>query len=273
MTLYIDSRAGSLQLAHHIDRKLVPSVKLGQFDADAEWLGNGPDGPMPIGVEYKSAITGDIFTSMTDGRLTGTQLPRMRQTYQRIYLLIEGAMRVTKDGIIEIPLHPWGTGARGAQMLWQPARGRGGEGWTAREYWNRLSSIEEFFGCRVVHTHNIYESTAWLVARYLYWQKPYWDHASYKQWDSADSQPGGDLLPTSQIRLVERWAREIAMVGPMRAKAAADFFVTPYALATASEKDWSFVKWTEKLKTKSGYRVRHFGEKSIARIMDQIRKL
>src|SRR4051812_2144692 len=95
--IYIDPRAGSSALKAQLPRALVGENS--NIPSDVEFVGYGPDGPMLIGIEYKSVS--DCLTSMTDGRLTGTQLPRMRESYDRRYLLIEGPLRVSADGILE----------------------------------------------------------------------------------------------------------------------------------------------------------------------------
>src|ERR1043165_4654864 len=138
MTILIDPRSGSKSLADHIPPALCQLSK-DNLDGDFEFAASGPNGLiMPAGGEYKTIS--DFLTSSTDGRLWGTQLPRMLRSYSRVYLIIEGATRVSESGILETKqLDPVLR-----QYRWAPARGRKGEGWTAQEYWSRICSIEEF---------------------------------------------------------------------------------------------------------------------------------
>jgi ERCC4-type nuclease len=226
------------------------------------------------GIEYKTIP--DFLTSSTDGRLTGTQLPRMLGAYTRLYLLLEGPIRVTCDGLLELQeFNP-----RSRQYEWCPARGRKGEGWTYREFAGRLESIAEFFGCRIWHTHNIKESAQWITALYHYWQRPYESHSSYRQWDqSGDGAARGQSIqvhnlmqPTSDLPLVQRWARELPGIGQDKSAHVARYFGTPLMLAMSEVGDWERIKWEERLKTRAGFRRRGFSRATAAKIVQMIRE-
>jgi ERCC4-type nuclease len=63
--------------------------------------GDGPGGVwMSIGVELKHLS--DILGCLRNGRLAGSQLPTMRNTYDRSYLLVEADYRRGERGAIEI---------------------------------------------------------------------------------------------------------------------------------------------------------------------------
>lgn len=254
MTIYIDKRKGSVALASYIQPRSL--AKLGQFDADIEFMGYLPSGPAPIGIEYKSAITGDIFDSLTDGRLTGTQIPRMLGSYSVRYILIEGPTRVTPEGILEVSPMPG---------QWRQVFGRRGEGWTAREYWNRLERIADC-GFRVKETHNIQQSAAWITSIYHGWSRPYDEHRSHLAWDQSGTElVNHALIQTSKLPLVMRWARELPSVGQDKAAYLANHFGSGAAMVLADENEWRKVKW----KVKSG-KLHGFGKAMIAKIMNEI---
>jgi ERCC4-type nuclease len=68
---------------------------------DFSWLGNGPDGaPWSIGVERKTI--GDMIQSITSDRFSGHQLPGLLNTYNAVYVLVEGLYRPDqRTGVLE----------------------------------------------------------------------------------------------------------------------------------------------------------------------------
>jgi ERCC4-type nuclease len=261
--IYVDKRAGSRDLVQPIRAHRLP-VTVGQFDSDVEFLGDGPDGPTPIGIEHKTIS--DCLAALTDGRLTGTQIPRMLATYPRVYLMIEGVTRASKkDGLLEIGL-PDGR--------WVGAYGRTGSGWTAREYWARLHSIEEFTGVRVIQTRDVQDSAARIAALYHWWIKDYDQHASWKHWDqSREQRPANILMATSKLPLAIRWARELYNVGQEKAGQIAAHFGSPANMVLADERAWGKVSWVEKIRSgpnKGGIRQRKMTKETIHKIMSEI---
>lgn len=267
MTIFLDKRSGSINLETDLKSHNVDVVQC-LHDSDIEFLGYGPNEElMTIGVEYK--LINDCVDAMTTGRLTGTQLARMVKTYQRWYLLIEGRLRTAADGVLE-------HSPAGLPGKWFPVQGRKGRGWTAKEFWGRVASLEEFWGCRVHVSQTIEESAAWLVdTLYRYWTRPYSSHSSWAQWDQ--SRLNGPKLnveamlgPTSELPLVQKWARDIDGIGVGKAGYVAQHFKSGLALAIATEDEWAKVSWVEKLRTKSGYRRKKFSKKTIKGFMQQI---
>jgi ERCC4-type nuclease len=288
-TLLLDPRRGSADLKPYL-RALGARVEdAQQIPADVALVGSGPDGLMPVGIEYKLTATGDIFTSLADGRLTGTQLPRMLAVYPRRYLLIEGPTRVAEDGTLEHSPKP---------AVWVRAQGRGAVGWSAHEYWSRLQSIAEFFsapftdGRTEVHaTHNKRESAAWIISLWRYWQKDYAEHASYRQWDQSRERGAGgangngrgggaqhnsggfhaiDLLATSDLPLVQQMASCIPGIGQGYSGYVARQFATPADMILADESAWREVECLQKLRGREGYRKIRFSKERIKKIRAQL---
>lgn len=290
--ILLDPRAGSSALKPYLQALGAHVDDTQQIPADFAFAGYGPEGLIPIGGEYKLTVSGvarlkggaliasgDIFTSMGDGRLTGTQLPRMLGYYPRRYLLIEGATRVADDGVaLEVCTRSGD---------WLRARGRGDAGWSAHEYWARLSSIAEFFSepstegrTEVKEAFNKRESAAWIVSMWRYWQKPYDEHESYRAWDcSGDhgAQPTRvgmhrlSFTPTSELPIVQRMAAEIDGIGARYSGYVAKHFATPAEMILADEREWRQVEFMQKLKKKgAGYRRIHFSAETVKKIRKQL---
>ena len=277
MTILIDPRAGSKALAEHIPAPLCLLSPV-NLDADFEFAASGPDGIMPVGGEYKTMS--DFLTSVTDGRLCGTQLPRMLRTYSRVYLLIEGETRTSDTGILET--RQWDR--EGKKYVWKAARGRKGEGWTAQEFYGRIASIEEFGGVRVCRTGTSYppkdivQSARWIVALYHYWQKEYTEHSSYRAWDrssEARSKPMNLLTTTSDLPLVQRWAEKLPGIGEDKSKYVAQHFRSAGRMARATDREWEKVEFVEKVKSGKNagqLRRKRMSTERAREIVDQIEK-
>jgi len=257
MTIYVDNRAGSVALANYIQPRSL--VQLGQFNADIEFLGWLPDGPAAIGIEYKTTRSSDIFNSLMDGRLTGTQIPRMVSTYPVRYLLIEGPVRATSDGLLEYCPY-YGE--------WKQVFTSRGKGLTAREYWSRLEGVADC-GVRIKETYNIEQSASWIKDIYHRWSKSYEEHKSHLAWDRSHMPQSVvsplDLVQTSKLPLVLRWARELDNVGQGKAPYLASHFKTAPAMVLADEQEWAKVKWRVK-----GGKLKGFGKDMIRKIMSEI---
>lgn len=107
---------------------------------------------------FERKRVGDLLRVIADGRFVAEQLPCLLDTYERVYLLVEGRYKRGEDGHLLIP--------RGRD--WMPVTwGRRG-GWTYAEVEHWLSSREEE-GLHVVHTgsptetaHYLKEKDTWL---------------------------------------------------------------------------------------------------------------
>jgi len=279
--ILLDPRAGSSALKPYLEALGAHVDMSQQIPADFAFVGHGPDGLMLVGGEYKLTSTGDIFTSMSDGRLTGMQLPTMARCYDRRYLLVEGPTRMALDGSLEQPAPELGEGA------WKRVRGRGDVGWTAHEYWSRLGSVTEFWSepfvrgrTEVKETFNKRESAGWIISRWHYWNKPYAEHSSYRAWDrSGEGRPTpaaangftlAQFSPTSELPIVQRMAACIDGIGSGYSGYVAKHFATPAEMVLADEDGWRKVECLQKLKTKPGYRSIRFSKERIEKIRGQL---
>lgn len=271
MTLYIDNRKGSKELYAYI--RGVDKC-LGVYDGDFELLGWGPDdAPIAVGGEYKTIQ--ELLTSMRDGRVYGTQIARMLQVYQRVYLLVEGRWRVSQDGQLEF-LHHVEKLKRGAlKEVWFKAFDRNGGGWTADEFFGRIESIEEFPGVRVRFAGDKYASADLLIRIYKYWSKLYSEHRSHMAWDQSNTgrQPQNVLLPTSQLPLVTRCARELMGIGQTKAHFIGSHFGTLANMVLAQEDEWAKVEIRTPAKNgakRGSVRTQHLSTGTIGQIQREI---
>jgi len=97
MTLLVDSRVGSKDLAKPLSAKLAVL----EF-ADAMFVGGGlGDKPIFIGIEVKTVK--DALSCVVSGRFAGHQLPGLVKGYDVVYLIVEGRWRADKEGLLEVP--------------------------------------------------------------------------------------------------------------------------------------------------------------------------
>lgn len=81
----MEGRHAVVDLSFEVDGKEVPC-------GDVMLTGHGPENSsLSIGVEVKSVY--DILSSVSTGRLGGTQIPRMLKVYDCVWLLIYGSCR------------------------------------------------------------------------------------------------------------------------------------------------------------------------------------
>jgi ERCC4-type nuclease len=196
---------------------------------DCMFVGQGPDGPIRVGVELKTVS--DFVTSMLSGRLAD-QLERMvnEEQYDRIYVVIEGVYRVgRKTGMIEIPR---GGGWRPLQAGPRPIF------WADIEKF--VTGMEEA-GIRVRRTRTTNE-TARVLAQVLcsFWSKPYDEHKSL----NVLYRPQAFMLvrEDADVRRARQVAACLPGVGVGRSKAVVQHFGSIDAMVNADEDDWRSVE-------------------------------
>lgn len=219
--LEIDDRIGAVELAPYLPKNLTKVRRL-QY-ADVCWLGNGPDGPIPIGVERKRI--GDLISSMEDGRLSGHQLVGMQTRYQVLYLLVEGLWRGDpKTGVLQVF----------KQRKWVPLK-HGTRRYMLRDIANYLSTLTILCGIHVWKSSTIEMSAQWLLATYKWWQKEWKEHKSHLRFATALTP--GTAVSLKKPGLVRRIAKELPGVGWERAAELEKHFPTVMDLLMADEGD------------------------------------
>lgn len=222
--LLVDPRVGSKHMAPLFTKLKVEYEVTPLEFGDVAFLGNGPDGPVRVGVEIKGGRGGsDFLQSMQSDRLVGGQIPGFVENYDRRYLIVEG-LRTGRNGLLWTPPRSGVSRPRPVFMA------------DVKKY---LTGIEES-GIRVRFTRTP-KGTAGVIARELYgfWQKEYKDHTSI---------PANVLyVPTvfslrQEDESIARIRRVLvslkAGVGVGRSKAVAQHFGSVIAMANADAAAW-----------------------------------
>jgi ERCC4-type nuclease len=224
--ILLDRRIGSSDLYQPLRTFGLP-VELTTLDsADVAWLGRGHgDEPVPIGVEIKRI--GDLLTSITTGRLSGQQLPKLIHEYRHVWLLIEGQYRQGAEGLLET--------RQGA--VWAPhALGR--SPWTYREVEAFLTTLEVRVGVHVRRAYNRAETAALVAMLYGWWTgKAYDEHRAHLALHSQTADAGLLYKPS----LARRVAAELPGIGIGKSGAVADHFKTVRKMVEADEIEWTEV--------------------------------
>ena len=216
--ILLDDRTGSKELL-----PLFPtgSVQLTHLDyADCCFTGNGEGLPYNIGIERKAIR--DLINSMVTGRLSGHQLPGLLNSYNVIYLVVEGIYRPGNDGLIEI----WG------RRSWETLR-LGNRTFLYQEVINFLNTICIKTGVHVWQTGTEQETVRLIMSLYHWWEKPYEKHSSHiksKQVETAY------LFKPTFKQIV---ASELDGIGIEKAKVVCAAFPTVLDMANATVGDWA----------------------------------
>lgn len=135
---------------------------------DAAWEGNGPTGPVLVGVERK--YISDLVDSMISRRLAGHQLGGLANAYDVRYLLVEGVYRpnVNTDSIDVLNY----------KGEWVPMYHQR----SSVSYQQVDSFLDEISesGVTVLKSGGIHETAAIYRSRYRHWQKAYSDRRSMR---------------------------------------------------------------------------------------------
>jgi ERCC4-type nuclease len=215
----IDNRIGSAEL-----RKFLAGVptELCRLDfGDFAFQGNGP-GEMPylIGIERKRIS--DLVQSMDSGRLSGHQLVGLTNSYNVIYLLVEGIWKPREDGVIMLP-------SKGGWRAMEYGKRR----YTYHEVTNFLNSLTVLCGLNIFQTQGAFMSGLWLKHLYAWWRKPYSDHKSHLQFHQSIERQYAQLFVPP---FIQRVAKELKGIGWDKSKALALKFKSVEELLNADVK-------------------------------------
>jgi ERCC4-type nuclease len=226
----VDDRAGSIDLAPPLRARGLP-VQVSRLEyGDVRFVGNGPDGvPYLVGIEHKQLS--DILKCITDGRFAGHQLPGLVESYNVIYLYIEGVYRNDqRTGILQVP---------GRNGVWRSAS-VGTRQFTFRELDNYLNTIELKGGVHVVRTYNQAETADKISNVYKWWTAKEWEeHRAHLAFDEAAETCRRAALV--RPNLVRRIASELPGIGWEKSIAVARAFATPIDLVAADVEEWEAI--------------------------------
>ncbi len=183
--ILVDSREskdtkGSPGLWEDLKKTKIPLSQTTLDFGDLMFVGNGPEGDVTIGVEFKKIR--DLLNSIRTKRLVGHQLVGMQQ-YDFRYLLIEGDWRADDAGRVCV---------RAGHSLWRPVPGH----MAASELRKTLIGLPLRAGVITWPTSNRKETVAWLSDLYHSWTDKAWEqHQSH----TAIYHPP-TLVPISDVR-------------------------------------------------------------------------
>lgn len=220
--LLIDSRIGSNDLLQ-IVRPWGIDAELVTLDyGDVAFCGNGPDGrPVQVGIELKRLS--DLLQCITDGRLSGHQLPGLLRQYQQVWLIVEGEWRAGPDGVLVTRHHGH----------WEPVR-LGSRRYMHRDVMKFLITLEMKAGVHVQQTPDRATTARNVAALHSWWCIDEWDeHRAHLALDTAR-----DTAMLVRPSLVRRVAAELPGIGYQKSGAVSAKFKTVRDLANAPESDW-----------------------------------
>jgi ERCC4-type nuclease len=168
--ILVDPRVGSKDLAPILSSLKVPNQLTHLDSGDFAFAGNLSDGTAMVGVERKriTASSNDLLQSITEDRLSGFQLVKMREQYTHLYLITEGTFRANDKGGLEIKDDDSGR--------WVDARGTFGQNGGYARVQSFLHHLQHT-GIVVVNTACAADTGRYLRAIYNWWQRPYESHA------------------------------------------------------------------------------------------------
>lgn len=163
----IDDRTGSGEFYGSFPHGMVELRHL-QF-GDFMWVGNGAEGePWMIGIERKTI--GDLVGCITTGRFSGHQLIGLMNTYNVVYVVVEGLYRPNPStGVLEtFKRGRWSALLHGKRPFLYSA------------VVNFLNTITNLCGVVVVRTATENETVHAILALYHWWTDKKWaDHGSH----------------------------------------------------------------------------------------------
>jgi len=250
---------------------------------DVAFSGQGPEGKLMIGIEFKSLS--DLLSSIEDGRLPATQLRAMKEEYQICYLLFYGEYRCGPDGYLEIPsssrfivcqenrhkqkeyfwyvkgipyqgpyssrslaLSAW----RNDSHVWEPCT-FGSE--KPKKFGYLESALISMSRVGIEHKHfdRIEDCAQWIGCVYRSWSKPWDEHKFFRTFDKSSDHKSPALMPGFDSTLIPKlnFAKELPGMGFERALSAAKHFENVIAMANANVNQWLAVEGVGKVVAKA----------------------
>lgn len=199
---------------------------------DACFEGNGPDGPICIGVERKTLH--DMLACIDDSRYTAYQKIGMTKLYNKSYLALEGLWTPGNgNGLDGKIIQGYNNGGS-----WGPLklRGMGGRPPLYSKLYRYLMSVA-LSGVIITPSMHVFHTAYNICEMYFYFQKKWNQHTSL-----LDVQKLAIPDMNEKPSLVRRWASDLTDIGVIYSLEAERMFKTPRALACADETAWLSIK-------------------------------
>lgn len=221
--ILIDDRIGSKHL-----QLLIPGSELTRLEAgDACW--SGADGTL-VGVEVKRLS--DAVACMFTGRLADEQVPKLRSSYDVVYLVIEGVYRPCPQSGVLQSWQEFPSGKETKCGRWTDATSHGRQRLMFSSFVSWMSSIEILGGLRVRNTVSPESTAALLSSMYSWWQRDLGEHRSF------DVMHEGNGAAMTRPQLVRRMAALLPGIGWVKSAAVERRFKTPDRMVNSDRGEW-----------------------------------
>lgn len=219
--IYVDLNKGSIELLPHILRIGVKAERADLSSADFCFEGNGPNGPINIGVERKTLH--DMLDCIESGRYNRQRID-MSQLYDISILMVEGHWRPhDPDGLL-MESHNDG-------LSWGYLKERNQRTMYAKLYRYLIGVAST--GVIITYPRNPWHCAYDVCEWFHYWSKPYNEHKAMREIQKV-------AVPTLNFRasLTRKWAQSITGVDLTLGERAERKFRKPITLAEADESEW-----------------------------------
>lgn len=256
--ILVDFRDGSRELLDLIDPSRCDKADL-SFDVDgsgrlvpcgdAMVIGNGPaNSTISVGVELKSIH--DALSSISTGRLGGTQIPRMLKVYDVIFLLIFGICRPGPDNFLQV--------RKGKE--WKKFRlGRRPVPWSYFEGFLLTAQIQATMCSKPVfvkQVYNLYEASVWLTILDHWLEKPWDKHRGLAVFDKSREMAAVPDADPVEVQMA-RTAASFPAIDFVKGWAAAKHFESVEQMVQSTMKGWTGVRGIGPTIAKSTYEAIH----------------
>lgn len=218
--ILVSREVGSKELLPLIQKIGVKCELTGLPYGDFAFDGNGPGGPISIGVERKTLHY--MLHCIDDSRYSSHQLPGMRSLYSASYLILEGVWKAHEQGFL-MEGYPNGTYGhckyRGRPVMYSKLR-------------RYLFSVGAA-GVNILYSRDMFQTAYDICELYHYYQKRWEDHTS--------------LIGTQELAipsllhkpsLLREWAARLPGVGVKLSMEAERVFSSAGKMAASEENAW-----------------------------------
>lgn len=237
--ILVDGRVGSGHLVKLIRNAGAPVQRIHLNSGDISMPGNGPNGPISIGIEVKKPA--DLVTSLVTRRLTTRQLPEMRRCYDEIILAIVGKFVASKSG---------GIATRKRSATGYPIDYEIPTTLSWRQLQGMILSLQYGHQITFREFENDVELSYWAATTYKWFSREWVDHKSHLPSHQIFHEPGEGMLPLLPYEdlNVARFASLIPGFGFALARKVATVFSTIEEAAKAPLEKWLAIEGIGKKK-------------------------
>lgn len=233
--ILIDSAAGSNALPKIFPQELV--IVASGLPSDVIIPGIGEGGKrITVGIEHKKIS--DVLKCIVDGRFAGTQLRRMREEHDDIWLVIEGERKRGIEGELQIKTS-WGRWVN-ASVGSRRFSYRDLESWMITM---TTKNPEPYL--KIKETNGRLETKEFIMSLHRWWAEKGWDnHKSNDVTDRSHMGGGGpvELIETKIQRMNREIAERLPGIGHDKAKRTVKKFKSLFEMATAEEREWKEIE-------------------------------